>query len=87
MYQKNEGKFLKHLDFLILDLIIVEATYIVSYFIRHGFKCGGMSSAYWQMAGIMALIQIIVVAFQESYKDIVKRGYLEEMKAVFFNIL
>ena len=31
MYQKNEGKFLKHLDFLILDLIIVEATYIVSY--------------------------------------------------------
>lgn len=84
MYQKNEGKFLKHLDFLILDLIIVEATYIVSYFIRHGFKCGGMSSAYWQMAGIMALIQIIVVAFQESYKDIVKRGYLEEMKAVFF---
>ena len=28
MYQKNEGKFLKHLDFLILDLIIVEATYI-----------------------------------------------------------
>lgn len=84
MYQKNEGKFLKHLDFLILDLIIVEATYIVSYFIRHGFKCGGMNSAYWQMAGIMALIQIIVVAFQESYKDIVKRGYLEEMKAVFF---
>lgn len=84
MYQKNEGKFLKHLDFLILDLIIVETTYIVSYFIRHGFKCGGMSSAYWQMAGIMALIQIIVVAFQESYKDIVKRGYLEEMKAVFF---
>lgn len=84
MYQKNEGKFLKHLDFLILDLIIVETTYIVSYFIRHGFRCGGMSSAYWQMAGIMALIQIIVVAFQESYKDIVKRGYLEEMKAVFF---
>lgn len=49
MYQKNEGKFLKHLDFLILDLIIVETTYIVSYFIRHGFRCGGMSSAYWQM--------------------------------------
>ncbi len=84
MYQKSEGKFLKHLDFLILDLIIVEVTYIISYFARHGFENGGMSSAYWQMAGIIALIQIIVVVFQESYKDIVKRGYLEEMKAVFF---
>lgn len=84
MYQKNEGKVLKHLDFLILDLIILEAIYIISYFVRHGLKCGGMSSAYWQMAGIMALIQIIVVVFQESYRDIIKRGYLKEMKAVFF---
>ena len=36
MYQKNAGGWVKHLDFMIVDFITLQITYILAYLTRHG---------------------------------------------------
>lgn len=73
---------MKHLDFLILDLAVLEFSYALSYIIRHGWKTLYLGQSYLAMAGILLLIQFLVVFFKENYKDILRRGYLVELKNV-----
>lgn len=82
MYQKQDSKLVKHLDFLVLDILVLEMSYIFSYIIRHGMGEFHTDSAYLLMAGVLLMIQFFVVVFGESYKDILRRDYLIELKRV-----
>lgn len=82
MYQRQKGSFYKHFDFLILDFIVLEVAYALSHMIKHGVLNPFEDSNFLVMAGVLLLIQFMVVVFGEYYKDILRRGYLVELKKV-----
>lgn len=83
MYLKKDSSFMKHLDFLVLDILALEFSFWLAYLI-----CGRAGNAYMEqqyllIGGILLLIQILVGFFCQNYKDILRRGYLVELKNVF----
>lgn len=82
MYRKRSNNWTKHLDFLILDLISLQLALLVSYIIRMGWQDIYDNIIYQKMAVILVMIDIFVIFFSESFKDILKRGYYKEFTAM-----
>lgn len=82
MYQKQTGSIVKHLDFLLLDFLVMEVCFILAYILRHGLENPFGNSQYRVMGVLLLLIQFLVVVFREYYRDILRRGYLVELKCV-----
>ena len=83
MYKKQERGIWKHLDFTILDILVLEISFVIAYFIRHGLYNPYLAEEYMLMGGVLALLQLVTVIINENYKDILRRGYLVELKSVF----
>lgn len=80
MYRKSEHSFLKHIDFLILDSLMMQCAFAISYFLRHGFQNPYATESYRQLAIIMGVLLIFVSFMTEGYKNILRRGYLQELR-------
>ncbi len=78
MYRKSAQNWLKHLDFLIVDLICLHIAYFFAYSVRLGIANPYAESLYRMMAIILTLISIVVSIFFETFRDVLKRGYYME---------
>ena len=84
MYKKQKKSWVKHLDFLLLDIVCLEVAFLVSYFIR---MQGDLYSEHWMMeeyrrlALVLALLDICLVFFFESYTGILRRNKIQELQA------
>ncbi|MDD3414338.1 MAG: sugar transferase [Lachnospiraceae bacterium] len=86
MYKKSKSSWVKHFDFIVTDLICMELALFLAYFIRHGFQPAHMSTLYKEMSIFFALINLVIVLFYESYKNILRRGYWIEFKQTFIHV-
>lgn len=86
MYKKANLGWLKHWDFMILDLICLQVAFISAYFIRHGVHLAYENKLYRNMAFVLFLIQVCVTFFGESFKNVLKRGYYKEFTATFKHV-
>lgn len=77
---------IKHIDFVLLDLICIEVSFFVAYYIRLG-DIRLIPDDYILMNIIVLLTHISVVFFMEVYSGILHRGYLLEFKVVFLQNL
>ncbi|MCD7883554.1 MAG: sugar transferase [Lachnospiraceae bacterium] len=82
MYQKNPSSFIKHIDFMILDLVCFLISIWLAYVIHINQWEIWESQLYRSLIIIIALIHICVSAFDNNYKNILRRGYLKEFTAV-----
>lgn len=80
MYKKNDKSQLKHLDFLLWDSVMIQAAYMISYTLRFGFQNPYGNRSYMEFSVIFALVYICVVFFGEGYKNILRRGCLQELR-------
>ncbi|MBO5372531.1 MAG: sugar transferase [Lachnospiraceae bacterium] len=78
MYKREKKSWLKHLDFTILDMLCMQAAFIIAYVLRLGWQLPYASDPYERLAVIMILIDICVVFFFEPYNGILRRGNLQE---------
>lgn len=78
MYRKADKGWMKHLDFTLIDAMCLQLAYIAAYFVRHGVHWPYGSQLYRNMVLVFLLIQIFVTFFGESFKNVLKRGYLKE---------
>lgn len=78
MYRRKPKNWLKHLDFILIDLICLQVSFLAAYCLRHGMVDPFINSMYRNTALIQLLISIVVSAFFESFKDVLKRGYYVE---------
>ena len=82
MYEEGLKGWLKHFDFVAFDLICLQLAFILSYVIYNGGNPYG-SPLYCKMAIVLMFIDFAVIFFQETYKNVLKRGYYKEFtKAV-----
>lgn len=81
MYEEKKGRYSKHLDFIILDLLMLQITLIVAYALRHGLLWVYDDAEYFYYGVALGGIDLVVMYFAQSYKHILKRGALEELRA------
>lgn len=82
MYQKISNGWLKHWDFILLDLIFLQIAYVIPCIIRNGWRNPYESQMYLNVGFIICLADICTAFFMEDYSGIMRRGYFQELKAV-----
>ncbi len=82
MYRIASKGWLKHFDFMVVDILLLEAAFIIAYKFRFGFSSSIEMSNYSVLGVILPILHVFIVFFTEEYSGILKRGYLKEFKAV-----
>lgn len=83
MFKEIVKGWTKHLDFMLLDVICLELSFIIAYTIRNGWNSVlSMPRMYENMLLVLIVIDICVVFFCNSYNEIIRRGYLIELRQV-----
>ena len=80
MYSKVTNSWLKHWDFILLDLVMLQIAYILSYMIRQGVSNPYAEDLYLNIGIIIVLADIAAAFFMEPYHGIMRRGYYIEFK-------
>ena len=75
MYKKETGGWVKHIDFIILDLICLQIAFILAYAIS-GYGWRPYSNMiYRNMALMIELFDLIVISCYGTMKGVLKKGY------------
>lgn len=86
MYQKISRSWLKHLDFELADLAVIEISFFLAYYLRHRAVLSTTAEWYVQLGLIMFVIQCMVTFFGKNYKNILQRTrgveFIETVKHV-----
>ena len=82
MYRKQQKSIIKHMDFLILDILMLIISYIAATIIRDGWHSLRANAAFLTMLGVLILLQVMVALQGNNYNDILRRGYLVELRCV-----
>ena len=81
MYQKYKNNWTKHIDFVIVDIISLEIAFFISYLIRHKNVSLYSNSIYGNLAVVLILIDVCMMFFLNTCKNVLKRGLLIELAA------
>lgn len=81
MHKRKTGRS-KHIDFILLDILCVELSFILAYFFRMKMSVISASEAYDIVNVLLLLMHFCVVFWTECYSGIIRRGYFKELKQV-----
>ena len=82
MYKKENNSWLKHIDFVILDILCLHLAFILAYEIRVAKGIPYLNPLYENMAFVLVIFQLLVSFFGESFSGVLRRGFLIEMKCM-----
>ena len=85
MYQKGKEGWLKHFDFIIIDIVCIELAYIFAFLLRHG-TIRHIPASYQQLGLLLIVFNICVAFFAECYSGILRRGKLKEFRNVTYQM-
>ncbi|MFR4430509.1 MAG: sugar transferase, partial [Blautia faecis] len=78
MYRKDSEKWLKHFDFIALDMICLQLAFMFAYAIRgYGMNVYG-DVLYRNMAIFLGLADLVVIFMVGTMKSVLKRGHYKE---------
>ena len=86
MYKRNAQGWSKHLDFVILDEIVLIVSFLLGMIIRHG-TLRLDTGAYRTLLFVLILADIFSIMFFNSMHDVLKRGYGKEFFETFKLVL
>lgn len=81
MYARKSHDWAKHLDFIIIEMLCIQISFTIMYFIRYGIEIPYKSIRYLHLAIVLAITNFIYIVFWDSYKYVLRRGYFEELKS------
>lgn len=74
MYKRRANGWLKHWDFILIDLIVIQIAYVLSLFFS-GYLPLYETSLYRNMAIILEAINLIIILGFSSFRDVLKKGH------------
>ena len=83
MYKKASSGWLKHFDFIILDLLCLQFAFVIAYMFRHGMVNPYTKELYLNTAVYLVFADIVVTFFNETFSGVLKRGLYKEFAATF----
>ena len=82
MYKRDKS-FFKHFDFLLLDLMLTQAAMVLAYYLRNGIKQYYQFELNQNLALLLVMTGLVISVVTENYKNIMRRGWFQELIAVF----
>ena len=70
MYRRDTKEWLKHLDFIVLDLIVLIASLALGYMLRHGESITKAGPVYNDFALFIVAWDLVVIFFTETFRHI-----------------
>ena len=84
MYQRNSQGWLKHLDFILWDILVLQLAFFLAYDLRHGFfKIPYEVLLYRTMAVVLVFLDLMAAVLFSTMRDVMKRGPLKELEQTF----
>ena len=74
MYKRKANGWLKHWDFILIDLIVIQVAYVLSLFFA-GYLPLYETSLYRNMAIIQEAINLIIILVFSSFRNVLKKGH------------
>ena len=75
MYKRESGGWLKHYDFLLLDMICLQIAFLLSFVVLGRWMNPYSHILYRKMALYLELADVVVVFFFDSFSGVLKKGY------------
>ena len=82
MNKKHLKGWLKHGDFILLDIFCLQLCFVLGYWLIHGYGNPYSNDAYQYQAFVLLLSQLIVILFANNYQGILRRKRFDEAMAV-----
>ena len=79
MNRKHTKGWMKHGDFIIIDIIMLQFSYILTFWLIHGITSPYANDSSQYLALLMFLSQVIVILFSSHYRSIIRRKGVEEL--------
>lgn len=86
MYKKCSISWVKHLDFILLDIFCMVLSITFAFVLRHGWRPERYMDTYREVVLILLLINLVVTLINDSYKDILKRDIYKEFHYSFQHV-
>lgn len=84
MYKRTTQGWLKHIDFILWDVLILQVAFVLGFMIRHGW--GELPYTTWMtgyksLAIVLIVVDVLVSVVFNTMHNVMKRGYLKEFAA------
>ena len=87
MYTSTKGRLAKHIDFILIDIVCMEISFILAYFIRHGSFELFDNKSYRSALIVLVALNIITCYIFNSMQDVLKRSKQLEFYATIKQVL
>ena len=87
MHAKKSNSWLKHADFILLDLICLHIAFVLAYITRHGLESPYANDAYLRLALVYTVVDMLVLIANRTMKDVLKRGFYKEMAKTVWHVV
>ena len=91
MRLKRTPGWIKHLDFILLDMLCLQVAFLLAHVMRHGWTNPYADDAYVNLNLIYILVDLVVLITNQTMKSVLKRGFYKEIvktvKHVFLVVL
>ncbi len=81
MYRKEADGWMKHLDFIVLDMVCLQIAFILAYLLRWERLDFYQVDVYRDIAVVIEFAELFGVMFFETLHGVLRRGYYEEFLA------
>ena len=78
MYKRNAQGWSKHIDFMLLDIIILQLSYMIVYYFRF-YDWVYFNNSYRNLGILLLLSDLLVIVLNNSLHDVIKRSYTREL--------
>ena len=82
MNRKSAKGLTKHIDFILLDIICLQISFVIAYWIFHEFSNPYDNDAFQYQAVVLMTSQLVYIMFGGGYSGILRRGKIDELGAV-----
>lgn len=87
MYLSTKGRFSKHIDFILLDIICMEISFVIAYFVRHGNLVLFDNKSYRAAMIILIVLNLVTCYIFNSMQDVLKRSKQLEFYATIKQVI
>lgn len=79
MYRKSPQGWLKHWDFILLDMVCLQIALLAAYLVRINWGIPLLDGSYRKQIFIFLVCQALVIFFMDPFRSILKHGIYEEL--------
>ena len=83
MYKRTSQGWLKHLDFIMLDVLCLQVSFLLAYFFRQHSWIPYLNDLYRAIGILLIIFDLLVAVMMDSMHNVVKRGYYKEFSQTF----